>query len=160
MITTELREPDKFNQFKQVYYRSRGRVIRKALIDQNNQIVKDYLYEYNDENLIECIVLYAEDHLTIYGIKKYFYCENSTRIKTTEEYKFEKGLEIRTQKAEHVYNDDDKACIVTLYGHSEEPVGYELYGYRSGDNFMSLLGCFNMKHEKVSCLGFKLEKLF
>jgi hypothetical protein len=160
MITAEVHKPDKISCVKSVYYRSHGRIIRKALIDDDGSVIRDYLYEYNEDQLIECIVLYAQDHITIAGVKKYHYYENSSRIKRTEEFKFKNNSEIRTQKAEHVYNDADRTCIVTLYGGSDEPVGYEYYGYRNDDDFMSLLGCFNMNNEKVSCLEFKLEKLF
>jgi hypothetical protein len=162
MITTEIHEPSKHNGYhKSVYYRNqRGRIIRRALIDDHNRIVKDYLYEHNADQLVECIVLYAQDHTTVTAIKKYDYYEGSSNIKSTVEYKYQDGREILTQRAEHVYNDTDRTERVTVFGSSDEPVGYELYGYRKGDDFMSLLGCFNMRDEKISCFDFKVERLF
>lgn len=159
MIVTEVHEPDKFNRFKRIYYRSHDRIIRMASIDDDGNIVRDSLYEYNDNQLVECIVQYSQDHVTVVGVKKFCYYENSERIKSTEEFKIENNSQIRTQKTEHVYNDADRTCNVTIYRDSDEPVGYELYGYRKGDDFMSLLGCFNMNNEKISCLELNLISL-
>jgi len=157
MIETEVYEPDKFDPYKRVYYRSYGRVIRIASLDDNGNIVKDFLYEYNDDKLVDCIVQYSKDHTTITGVKNFYYYENSERIKSTEQYKFENNKKIRTEKAVHEYNDTDRTCTVTIYRESDEPEGYELYGYKKGDDFMSLMGCYNMKNEKISC--FDLSKI-
>lgn len=157
MIVTEVFDPDKLNRYKCVYYRSHGRVIRKALLNNDGSIVKDYLYEYKDDESVECIVEYGQDHVTITGVENFYYYENSPRIKYTEKFKFENNCQIRTQKAEHVYDETDRTCTVTQYRESDEPVGYSLYGYRTGDDFMSLLGCFNMNNERISC--FELSQI-
>jgi len=151
MITTEVYGPDKLEPFKSVYYRSHGRTIRKTFIDDNGNIVKDYLYEYDDNQRVECIVQFSQDHVTVAGIENIYYYENSRRRKYTEKFKFENNRKIRTEKAVYEYNDIEETSTITIYRESDEPVGYALFGIREGDEFMSLMGCFDMNNEKMSC---------
>lgn len=162
MITVEVHSPNKHNLYsKSVYYRnSDGRILRHALIDEKNNIVRDYLYENNANQLLACIVMLAEDHVAISRVKKFFYYENSHRLKSTVEIKFENRNEVIVQKTEHQYDDASRTCKVTYFGETEKPIGYSMYGYREGDEFMSLLGSFNMNNEKVSWFDFGLEKYF
>jgi hypothetical protein len=162
MITTEVHEPNKRNLYnRSVYYRnSNGLILRHALIDDKNNVVRDYLYEHNADQLLTCIVLLAQDHIAISRVKKFFYYENSTRIKSTVELKCDSGHEVIVQKTEHHYDDTARNCKVTYFGETETPVGYSIYGYREGDQFMSLLGSFNMDNEKVSWFDLGLDKFF
>lgn len=162
MISIQKFEPDKHCEYKCIYYRNdNGSIIRRALIDQNNSIVKDYLYELNERNKVISITLFGPDHSSIMAIKNYYYYDEklSYHIQKTEEYKLTEGEPVLTHRAEHVYEGDDK-CIVTLYADTDEPIGYELYGYRSGDDFMSLIGCFDMNDQRVSFMDFKYERFF
>jgi len=56
------------------------------------------------------------------------------------------------------YNDTEETSTITIYRESDEPVVYVLFGIRDGDEFMSLMGCFNMNNEKMSCSDLTLNR--
>lgn len=149
MISLEIFEPDENCDFKCVYYRdSDDKVIRETQLDKNNNVIRDCLIEYGYGRLMVSMALIGQDNISMIAVRKYHYYEDSDLIKTVEEFKHEEGQEIRTQVAEYKYID--KTSTVTIYDESNNPVGYELYGYRKNDDFMSLLGFFNMSNEEVS----------
>jgi hypothetical protein len=159
MITTLINQIDKNNEIKSIRYQSYGRTIRKVLIDNKNNILRDFLYEYNDDHLLESIVLHGKDHVSIAALKKFYY-ESSGDICKTEEFKYQNGNEIQTQKAIYTYNKSDRTCVITFYGCTDKPLGYAVYGYRKDEEFESLLGCFNMENEKISYFDLDIEKIF
>lgn len=151
MISIEVFEPDESCNFKQIFYRDfDDKVIREIRIYSEKNIIRDYLYEYNNDQLIRNILLLGQDYITIIAVKRYHYYENSNLIKMVEELKYEDNKEIKTQKEEHIYNDVDRTCKVIIHDKLNEPIGYELYGYRGGDDFMSLLGYYSMSQEEIS----------
>ena len=160
MIETEVHGPSRANSLKCVYYRSQTQIIRKALFDEKGVLVRDYLYEYSEKGLLDSISMYAKDSISLIGLKEYSYYDDSRRIRYTEEFKFENGKKFRTQRADHLFDDVARTSTVTVFGSDDEPLGYELYGFRGNDDFMSLLGFYDMNHEQTSYASFGLGKDF
>ncbi len=160
MITTTIVEKSDINKFKTIYYKGLNGILRKVQVDDFGRILRDYLYDYDEENRIDNIVIYGNDHVEILATKEFCYYQNSTRIKKTKQYKFESGVKLLTQKAEHRYDDENGTSTVVLYKDSDVPVGRMLYGYKNDEEFMSLIGCFDEHGNKVSFFDLGLEKIF
>lgn len=161
MISTDVFEPDKNNIYKCVYYRdSKGRTLRKLLLDDFGTVIKDFLYERCERGLIVYVALYGKDHITLIGERTYQYFVESSRCKLTEDCIFENGQKIMIRKAVHNYDDQNRTNRVDLYGRDDKFFGYQVYGYIGDDDFMSLIGCFDKSDNRVSCLSLEDEKIF
>ncbi len=157
MISTEIFEPDEYCPHRIIYYRDQNdKVIRHVWVNDDNRIIRDYLYENRKDGQYSCVVLFGTDHITPIGIKEFFYDELD-RIITNTQYEIIDGNKIQLVKFKFIYDGNDRRCYKTfVYGRAEEPLGYMLNTY--DDAGIAPAGNFNMDGERIG--KFNLERLF
>ena len=157
MISTEVLEQDELHSYKVIHYRNQNNlIIRRAFIDKDNHIVKDYLYERRPDGQISCIVLYGSDYISVLGIREIIYDNLDRRLENTQ-YKILNNNKIQIQKVKYYYEREDNLCNkAVFYGRNDDPVGYALYTY--DDAGIAPISNYNMNHERVR--RFNLEQIF
>ncbi|ASF48549.1 hypothetical protein [Methylovulum psychrotolerans] len=157
MISTEILEPNRHRSYKAIYYRDQNdKVIRHVWVDDDNRIIRDYLYERRKDGQCSCVVLFGPDYITPIGIQEIVYDNLDRRIEAIQ-YEVCDGKKIPIQKSIFYYEAEAERCYkVVVYSRAEEPVGYVLYTY--DDAGVAPVGYYNMKDEPIR--KFNLERLF
>lgn len=58
--------------YRVIYYRDQNnKVLRRVLINNDNQIVRNYLYKKRKDGQQSCLVLFGSDHVTPLGVKEF-----------------------------------------------------------------------------------------
>jgi hypothetical protein len=157
MIGVEVFEPNIVHPYKIIYFRNqKGKVIRHIWVDNDNRIIRDYLYERRPDEQIICVVLYGADHIKPLGVREIVYDALDRMIEDIQ-YEICDGKKIQIHKAKHCYEGDKGRCNkVLVYGRSNEPVGYTLYTY--DDAGIAPVGNYDMNGQLL--VKFDLERLF
>lgn len=157
MINAEIFEPDKHCPYRVIYYRDHNdQVIRHVWVDNDNRIVRDYLYEKRKDGQYNCVVVFGSDHISSIGVKEYIYDHLDRRNEVTQ-YELRDGKKIQIQKDKFFYEGETNRCYkVVVYGRTEEPVGYTLYTYDEAG--IAPAGSYNMNNERIQ--KFNVERLF
>lgn len=120
-MEVEILEYDNHKQF--LYRNDEGITQRILVLDLNNQIIQDELSEYDNTGKCIANVVFAPDHITVIGMKKY------TKNGSEDYRKIDDKLVLVSKNISEKL--DDKTAKSSFYNANGELVFYDIFEYEN-----------------------------